>query len=327
MADQFDAIATTTLQKYVETQLVDNIFQADPMYGFFMEKGRMKTEDGGEQLQVPIIHGKNDTAGSFSGYDTLDNTPQEGLGNALYSWKQNHVSIVISGKEKAINSGEAAKIKLLESKIMQAEESLREDMTTQLYGDGTGNGGKDITGLQAQLSTSGSLAGIDPATYTWWAPVSDTTSESVDTSWLRTMVNNVRGSGSIGKMKDGGKNSSMARAGVVDLIIAPQDGYESFEALVEPHLRVQGLTLGELGFDSLKFKGSEITWSDNMPSDTWYFLSTRYMYVVTHKDVNWKVTPFLTPTNQDASVSHIFWMGNLVANQRRRLGVATNKSA
>ena len=58
--------------------------------------------------------------------------------------------------------------KLLKSKIKIVEETLKETVTSQLYGDGTGNGGKDLTGLEAAIATTGVYGGINRTTYDWW---------------------------------------------------------------------------------------------------------------------------------------------------------------
>jgi len=321
MHDQFSQVATTTLDNYVGYNKVqDQVFQEDPFWSFLLSKGAKDTEDGGEYIKVPLIHTANSTAGSYGSFDTLDITPQTGIASALFSWKNNSVSIVIDGPTIRKNSGKSAFIKLLDTKIMQAQESLREYLTKTAYGAGTGNNSKDILGLQALVSASGTLAGIDRSSYAWWQAMADSTSESMATDWMRTMVNNVRGSGS--RPRPGSD-----KVGTVDFILMPQDLYESFEGLVEPHLRIQGTGYGKLGFDSLQFKGAEVTWSDFVPANTVYFLSTKYLKLIVHKDADMKTKPFAEPVNQDAIIGHILWMGQLITNNPRRMGVGTNKTA
>jgi hypothetical protein len=319
MSNQFSELATTTLRKYASLNLANQVFNADPLFAFLFAKGQAGgTYDGGEFISEPLMYKKNDTVSSYSGYDELNNTPQDTAATAVFSPKSYSASITLDGETMRKNSGEAAKINLLKSKIKQAEMSLRDDLSEDSYLDGTGNSSKDITGLAAACSASGTYADISRSTYSWWAAQSDATAVAMDTGWMRTMINDIRGSSAMG---------APDMVGVCDLIICSQTLYESFEALLEPHLRVQGATLGALGWETLKFKGAELAFSEYMPAGTCYFISSEYMKVVAHPEANFSTDEFQKPVNQDAQVAHIYWMGELVVNNCRRLGVATNKTA
>ena len=149
----FDALLSTTLANY-RSQLTDNVFTARPLTYTLMDKGRIRMLNGGTKIVEPLIYGKNSTVASYSGYDSLSLAPQEGISAAEYEWKQYAASIAISGIEEAKNNGEQEIINLLEAKIMQAEESMRESFNQMFFADGTGNSGKDWNGL-------GNLVGKD----------------------------------------------------------------------------------------------------------------------------------------------------------------------
>ena len=159
----FDSLLSTTLANY-RSQLTDNVFTARPLTYFLMEKGRSRMLNGGTKIVEPLIYGTNSTVGSYSGYDSLSLTPQEGISAAEYEWKQYAASISISGIEEAKNNGEQEIINLLEAKIMQAEESMRESFNQMFFSDGTGNGGKDWNGLGNLVEASGTVGGINRAT-------------------------------------------------------------------------------------------------------------------------------------------------------------------
>lgn len=319
-AERFDQLATTTLNVYAAKTLQDQLFQADPLLGVLYAKNKKERYlKGGRFIEVPLMYGGNETGMSYAGLEVLDTSTSEGMGNALFPWRMYNIAITVAEEELLKNQGDAAVIDLLKGKIRQAELSARQDLTEMLYGDGTGNGGKDLLGLQAIVG-AGTLAGIDASAYTWWASQADTSSVAVATDWMRTMVNNVRGSGASGEIAGAG-------VGKVDFIVTTQALFEAYEGLIEPHLRQQDTKMGQLGFDALKFKGAEMTWSDECPAGAMYFLSTEYMSLKCHPDRDFKNTPFQTPTNQDGRISHIRFMGNLTTSNRRRLGVATNKTA
>lgn len=318
MANQFDELASTTLRKFASTVLTQQVWTADPLTATLFEKGRVAI-DGGERIGIPLLTAANDTVSSFRTYDLLDNTPQTGIATAEYDYSSYAVSVVLDNETMRKNSGPEAKTSILKGKLIQAQESLTDKLTVDAYGDGTGNAGKDILGLRAIVSNTGTLAGINRATHTFWQAKANTDAAAMSTAWMGAMVNDIRGSSSA--------SADRTKAGVVDLILMAPDLYQSFEALVEPHLRINGNTLGELGWDTLRYKGAEVAFSSRVPAGTVYFISTKYLTVYSHRDANFVTSDFITPVDQDAKVAHIFWMGQLVTDCPRRMGVATNKTA
>lgn len=230
-SERFDQLATTTLNVYAEKSLQDQIFQADPLWGLLYKKGRKEQyKKGGQFIEVPLMYGKNETGMSYSGLEVLDTSTTEGLGNAIFPWRMYNIAITVAEEDLLKNQGDAAVIDLLKAKILQAQESMKDDLTVMLYGDGTGNSNKDMYGLKAIVGNS-SLGGIDGSSYTWWASRLNSSALAVDASWMRTMVNDVRGSGAA--------SGNSAQQGNVDIIVTTQTLYEAYEALLEPTLRNQ----------------------------------------------------------------------------------------
>ena len=159
----FDALLSTTLANYRD-QLTDNVFSDRVLTNHLMSKGRIRMINGGTKIVEPLIYGQNTTVASYSGYDTISLAAQSGITAAEYEWKQYAASIAISGIEEAKNNGEQEIINLLEAKIMQAEESMREGFNTMFFADGTGNSGKDWNGLGNIVETGNSVGGINSAT-------------------------------------------------------------------------------------------------------------------------------------------------------------------
>src|SRR5699024_5878429 len=115
--------------------------------------------------------GTGGSAGSYSGYDVIDITPDSPISAAEFDFKQYAASITISGMEMLQNAGREQMIDLLEGRIQVAETRLQNRIAADIYGDGTGNSGKDITGLQAAISdspNSGVYGGIDRGTFNFW---------------------------------------------------------------------------------------------------------------------------------------------------------------
>lgn len=310
MADvNLGALLSTTLKNYRDT-LVDNIHKSNAVFFMLKDKGAWKTVDGGERIVQPLMYGKNTTAGSYSGYDSLDTTPQAGIDAAEFNWKQYSVSISISGEEERKNAGSKTRIiNLLEAKTNQAEMSLKEELGEGLFSDGTGNGSKDLTGLQAMCDDTGTYGGINSATYDWWRAYDEAISGALTLAKMRTHFNTA---------SVGGKDTP-------NLIVTTQARYESYEALLTSFnsvvsIQTQGegvKKLGDAGYQALGFKGQPVVWDELAPSNTMYMLNTRHMKMVVHSQADFKVTPFVKPENQDARVAQVIFMGNLTCDRRK----------
>ena len=305
----FDAIVATTLKNYRRT-LADNITGQQALIYLLKERGYFNERDGGETIVEPLLLGENSTVGSYSGWDILDISPQEGISACEVAWKQIAGSVTINGSEEFKNSGSKTKIvSLLESKVKQLEISMRNEVNEQLFADGTGNGGKDITGLALMIEDGaawGSYGGIDSNVTTLWRNVFLDESGALDLASMRNVYNSIRK----------GKSSC-------DLILTTQSVYEDYEALALANNQVTRTSnkLGDAGFENLEFKGKPMVYDEDCTSGYMYFLNSEYMKMVVGKGKYFTNTPFQRPDDQDSKVSQVLLYCNLVTMNRNRLGL------
>jgi hypothetical protein len=314
----FDALLSTTLANYRD-KLTDNVFTARPLTYWLSDKGRIRTESGGTKIVEQLIYGQNDTVKSYSGYETLSLTPQEGITAAEYDWKQYGASIAISGIEEAKNNGEHAIIDLLEAKIMQAEESLREGFNQMFFGNGTGNSGKNWNGLGNLIERGNTVGGIDSSVVTvpgsvvgneFWNSYEENTAGALTLLQMATAYNSV----SVGNDHP-------------DLILTTQTLFEKYESLLQPQLRYTDTKTAEAGFQNLLFKGAPIMYDVHAPAGTMFFINSKYLKLVGHSDKWFAQTDFVRPENQDARFALIMCYGNLVCSNRAKQGKLTAKTA
>ena len=309
--DNFDALLSTTLANYRD-KLTDNVFTARPLTYWLSDKGRIRTESGGTKLVEQLIYGENSTVRSYSGYETLSLTPQEGISAAEYDWKQYAASIAISGIEEAKNNGEHAIIDLLEAKIMQAEESLREGFNRMFFGNGTGNSGKDWNGLGNLVESGNTVGGID--------------SSAVGNEFWRSYEDNAAGALTLLQMATA-YNSVSVGNDHPDVILTTQTLFEKYESLLQPQLRYTDTKTADAGFQNLLFKSAPIMYDVHAPVGTMFFLNSKYIKLVGHADKWFKQTEFQRPENQDARFALIMCYGNLVVSNRKKQGKLTAKTA
>jgi hypothetical protein len=307
----FDALLSTTLAKYRD-QLTDNVFTARPLTYFLTDKGRIRMIDGGTKIVEPLIYGQNSTVASYSGYDTIGLTAQTGITAAEFEWKQYAASIAISGIEEAKNNGDAAILNLLEAKVMQAEESLREGFNTMFFADGTGNSGKDWNGLGNLVEASGTVGGINRATAgnEYWRSYEENTAGALTLAQMNTAYNSV----SVGNDHP-------------DMVLTTQTLYEKYESLLQPQLRYTDTKTADAGFQNLLFKAAPVTYDTGCTAGVMYFLNSKYLTLVGHSGKWFSQTEFVRPENLDAKYALIMCYGNLTVRNAKKQGKLTAKTA
>ena len=308
----FNAILSTTLQNYQPT-LVDNIFKDLVLLNHMNSKGRVQMEEGGTSIVEPLMYAVNGTASSYSGYDAIDLTPQDGISAANYQWKQMAASIAISGIEEAQNRGTEAIIKLLNAKIMQAEMSVKSDLNSMLYSDGTGNGGKDFNGLGNIVATANNtVGGIDALANTWWNPYQDVSASTLSLVDMGKVYNNAS------KGND-----------VPDIIVTNEDLFSKYESLLQQNVRYQDVAKANAGFQNLMFKQTPVVFDLALAADTsaapMYFLNTKYLKLVGMNGHWFNTTDFQSGTvaGIDARYALVLAFGELTCSNRSRQGYLT----
>jgi len=307
----FDSLLSTTLANYRD-QLTDNIFTARPLTNHLMENGRVRMLDGGTKIVEPLIYGQNDTVGSYAGYDSISLTAQEGISAAEFEWRQYAASIAISGIEEAKNNGEAAIVNLLEAKIMQAEESMRESFNQMFFADGTGNSGKDWNGLGNLVDATTAVGGIDPTATGngWWGSYEEGTAGALSLADMATAYNSV----SVGNDHP-------------DMVLTTQALFEKYESLLQPQLRYTDAKTADAGFQNLLFKSAPVVYDVHAPAGTMFFINSKYLTLVGHSGKWFSQTEFVRPENLDAQYALIMCYGNLTVRNRAKQGKLTGRTA
>lgn len=312
-------ILTTTFAK-VTPQFIDQVFQARPLAYFLARAGQVIQIDGGARIQEALIAQDNSANTiTYSGVGAIDNTPQEEVTSAIYDWKQLASTVSISGIEEAQNSGEAAFLDLLNTKIEVARESVVQKMNTMFYAAGgvSGTNPTDFHGIGLLVKdTTSVVGGINPANNTWWkSQVHDATDatafdHTTETDLDRTMMTNVFNDASVG-------------GDTPQFVITTQALHEKYESLLQGNVRYMDTALADAGFQSLEFKGRPVLFDEDCPAGEMYFINPKYLRLKVHRDRFFKAGPFIQPVDKDTRTMKMLTYGNLTINSRRHQGCIT----
>lgn len=297
-----DIVATTLANR--SKKIADNVTKNNALLTRLQQRGKMKPFSGGRLIYEELSFAENGNAGWYSGYDLLPVAAQDVLSAAQFDIRQAACPVVISGLELLQNAGPEQMIDLLSQRIDVAESTMRNLVAGGIYSDGTGAGGKEVTGLNAMIPvdpTSGTYGGINRSTWNFWrSKIEDVAS----TANIQTSFNNMW--------------SSLIRgADRPDLIVVDNVVWGAYVASLQAQQRFTSASEGNLGFPSLKYMDADIVLDGGIggfcPPGTAFFLNTDYLKFRPHSARNF--VP-LSPNkrysiNQDAEVQILAWAGNL----------------
>ena len=311
-----DIMATTIEQR--SGDIADNVTKNNGLLAYLNERGRVKPFSGGWQLIEELSFAANGNASFYSGYDTLPVAAQDVISAAYYGIKQVACPVVLSGLEMLQNSGKEAIIDLMEGRLNVAIASVKNLMAQGLYSDGTGYGGKQITGLLTAVSTTpttGVYGGIDRSTTLgafWQNQVVTTTAtqSNIQSLMNQLWVKQVRGSDR--------PNLIIADNNLWTLYIQSLQSLQRFTSSSDK---------ANLGFGAVKFMDCDVILDGGIggfaPASRMYFLNLDYLQWRPHSQRNMKP---LSPNrrvavNQDAEVEILAWAGNLTCSGAQFQGV------
>ena len=302
-------IVATTIQSRTHA-IADNVTQNNAVLSWIKKAGGVKTFSGGSSIFQELSFAANGNAGYYSGYDLLPVAAQDVISAAEYQIKQIAVPVVISGLEQLQNSGKEQIIDLLEGRLAVAEASMANLAANGVYSDGTGSGGKQITGLGAAVPVvpTNVYGGIDRSTAigTFWknqvVDTSGITAATVQSSWNSLYAKLVRGSDR------------------PNLIIVDNSTWQIYMNSLQAIQRFQNTMSADAGFTSIKYMDADVVLDGgiggNAPGNTAFFLNTKYLFWRPHRDRNMVA---LSPdkryaVNQDAEVNILAFAGNLTCS-------------
>lgn len=322
----FTALVTTTFNDHSK-EIKDNVSQNIPIFKFMAAKGRTKTTSGGLKMIEPLRYSLGTTQ-AWSGWDSLDAQPWDGITAAEYTLKNIATPITISDDEKDQNRGKAQIISLLESKRDGAVLTHADHVERTFFLDGLGNGGRDPNGLQNLVECDVATATTSTAALVGSGTVGGITRSTTYTFWQNYCAKGIKTSTAGDNLLASMRNMWFAtRRGEdkCDLIVTTDAMAALYETLTYGTYNYQWSPGNKpdmgLSESDLVFKGIPIKASYYCPSGYMYFLNTAYLYPRFHADWNAVTTEFKRPTKQMGTVGFLISKYNTVVTNCNRQGV------
>jgi outer membrane protein assembly factor BamB len=312
-------VVTTTLRNR-SGKTADNVSKNNILLFRMKKRGSIQTVTGGRTIVQELEYAENSTFTRYAGYEVLNIQPSDVFTASEYDWKQAAVAVSISGLEGDVqNVGESAVIQLLSSRIKNAEKTMMNNLSLDMYSNGTASSGKQIGGLQLLIAdnpTSGVIGGIDRAAWAFWQnfKFSGATDggAAVSATTIQSYMNKLYLSTSRGNDHP-------------DLFVADNNYFQFYWNSLQQIQRITSPELAEAGFTSLRFMNSDVVFDGGIgggcPANHMYAINTEYLKYRPSSTRNMVPLETVQSINQDATVRLIVWAGNMTLSNAQLQGV------
>jgi hypothetical protein len=335
LTEQLNTMYTTTWYLRRKT-IMNQVFTATPFWYLMTKKGKIDTQSGGRNIEQPLQYAKNETCQFIGRGGTVELAETDPLTTCYWDWKTMTGHLIRYRSDFQKNRGQAELIKKVNSDIDNLTSSLIDKAEVALFGDGTSDSNMAFDGLDnivAEAPATGTVAGLNRATYSWWRNRSQDMASYPAAIFLRKyMVNMFNNCGLIGGEGSGGKSDQTGEGGsrFPDILVCAQDVYELYdtECFEGSRILMGDRKMADLGFGDLSFMGRPLTWSPSCKAQSLYFLNSAVMKFVSDPIENFSLGEWLPILNQPGDVvAHSLTTGNLTAGNCSRLGVLFNITA
>lgn len=298
----------------------DNIFLSQALI-YQLRDAYQEKASGGRLFEYTVEYAENTTFSSMGEMDTLDTTRIDVFDCARYDQKIYGGTVVVSELEGLRNAVENRKIDVIKDKLKNATNSNLAGLNRMLYGDGSGNGGKDFDGLSkivATTPTTGTVGGINAATWSFWR------NKEVSGAHTSTAFDNLRSSltscfnqcslGGVEKKPTGIITDRASFEGYEGLLVA-------IERLVKDSAKNDGNADIAFMNDAIQFKGVGLMYDEDATAGNAYVLNSNFLHLTVLKGGWMKMLDPVEPANQLTRVYRVMTVGNLCSDARRHLGV------
>lgn len=294
-------------------------------------------EATGSPLNIKIRYKRNN-GGFYAGFDTFDTTRVEQFAQGTLEWKNVYVNVTID--EDSLVSNASMNIKdlmaindirrlptrdrntifnLFGEEMAGALDDIRKLLADGAYSDGTGSGGKEITGLAAIVDNADTYGGIvvdELGQFDYNGFLSGT----ADDIWAGR-EKAVLGSITLDELANGLNDANQGGADSVDCIFCPLDIYSSLELQLEGQRTRVNADMAEIGFrQNIEWVSFGVTIYPDpyCPAGEVYGINKNHTHLYIHPALNMEFSGFKEPTDQAAITGQLKMKCQLLCDDRAK---------
>jgi hypothetical protein len=317
-APQTGQRGATAWEAVVGTKPEDNIHPTYWLQQKLKDDGGYKSIDGGKTVNAILEYALNPNVGWIGETDTVGTVVPDIFDEAIFNWKFLAGAVAHTEVEKAINQGSGRKTDLLAGKLENLDNTLKSAVNTMLFGASSTNTPSGLTDLVSVTPTTGTVGGINRATFTFWRNVQVTGTKTT------TAFDNLRSS-----ITSAYNTASAGYLGVPpSFIVTTQTVFQGFESLLVANERYDRHNIDDKGVsgfkgDSLMCKTMPMSYDAACTSGVAYLLNGKFFKLAYAKGFWMKAYEPVDPANQYADVFKVLSVCVPIVTNSRKLAVVS----
>lgn len=306
---------TASSLPYFDKKVYDGVFRGHNVFKLVIEKKGMKVV-GGTTIRFPFQY-QNDlnTKVMSSDMDLVDLETTDSVLQAVESWSYYTQGLAIPNTQIDDNMGKAQIFDLMNQKVKIAGDALRETMEDHLLATSQTAGRiNSLITLAPTDPTTGTLHGVNRATYTAFRSITNTTGGAITTVMLNFVRNMYY------------QCSRAQNVDQPDVALMSLNTFDLWSRFVDPRHFIT--TSGETNVPKpMRLFGMDFIWNTNYPNNTSILvLNTNFMKVYISSDSR-NNGKWQEPTDQIAQTRKIHLRCNVVVTEPARLGNISSLTA
>lgn len=263
------------------------------VYTYLAASGRVHMEDGGPEVENPLLVGGNPNVGPATYYDHVPVARTSELNTVKFNMTRVVGTYVISEQEIDENAGAAKIVDIAAAKMQSLEIAIKKYQRKKAVGVNSGKHPHGLGNLIPQVNTSGTIGNINLALEPLFRPevydyAGTLTKSNIEDAFDDILLDLNTDDGSVSVIFLGRNLFSMHRAAARD-----KGGWTA--------LSVDGFgkKLANLGLVGTKHQQINIIYDEELDPDVGYFINEKELMVHILKSANMKMKDLTAPYDQD----------------------------
>jgi len=206
---------------------------------------------GGERMVAPLEYSTNTTVAAIGKAGKIPLVEQDVITSAEYLWMLYAGAVVLFEYDLRRNRAEWQMINLVETKARNAVKTMQETLLSDTFA--TSQAALSVVNWQSIFRSTGTIGGVSPTTYTWWAAKYDNTAKPLTVEDMFDIYNQA----------SGGSDPPQ-------VVITSRTLYQKYNSLLQASQRFTDPDMAGAGFETLKFHAANVIWDEQMIAEVWF---------------------------------------------------------
>jgi len=263
------------------------------IYTYLAAAGKVEMEDGGPEIENPLITGSNPNVVNATYYDTVPVDETNEFDTVQYFMTRLVGTLIMSDQEADENQGDAVIIKIIEGKLKALEQAIKKKQRVDAASLTTGSSPNGLPNLFPLDPTAGTIGGLNLANTPMFRPSAYQFSGALDENNIEEAFDDI--------LLDLTHDDESP-----DVIFVGRNIFRMHRAAARDKSQIQldssgfGKKLVNLGIKGTTHQGIPVIYDEALAPNDFYFINDEYLSIHILKSANMKVKELTAPWNQDA---------------------------